>query len=88
MLRELAISIHWDGKVTPSVWSPLGDFFGTAPGINDYRTLPLGMSSGDCYSRWYMPFAERALITLTNDGTQARTVTLTIAHRPLRTLGA
>ena len=43
-LRELALSIKWDGEAKPSVWSPLGDFFGTAPGINYYRSLPLGMT--------------------------------------------
>ena len=42
VLRELAIRIYCDGETTPSVWSPLGDFFGTAPGVNYYRTLPLG----------------------------------------------
>ncbi|MHC4620197.1 MAG: DUF2961 domain-containing protein [Planctomycetota bacterium] len=58
MLRELAISIKWDGESDPSVWSPLGDFFGTAPGENHYRSLPLGMTNSGWYSFWYMPLAE------------------------------
>ena len=26
------------------MWCPLGDFFGTAPGVNLYKSLPLGMT--------------------------------------------
>ena len=26
------------------MWSPLGDFFASAPGLNPYRTLPMGVS--------------------------------------------
>ena len=36
LLRELALSIYWDGESAPSIWSPLGDFFGTAPSFNKY----------------------------------------------------
>lgn len=37
VLRGLALSIHWDGSEEPAVWAPLGDFFGTAPGVNPYK---------------------------------------------------
>ena len=84
MLRELALSIKWDGEISPSVWSPLGDFFGTAPGVNLYRALPLGMTEGSFYSQWYMPFAENALIELTNDGATDRAVSFTVRHEPLQ----
>ena len=30
ILRQLTISITWDGQSQPAVWSPLGDFFGTS----------------------------------------------------------
>jgi hypothetical protein len=78
ILRELTISIKWDQDQTLSVWSPLGDFFGSAPGINPYRSLPLGMSSDTFYSYWYMPFSEGAHFELGNDGDQAREVTFEI----------
>lgn len=42
-LRELALSIFWDGESSPSVWSPLGDFFGSAFGVNEYGSFPMGM---------------------------------------------
>ncbi|MHC4559257.1 MAG: DUF2961 domain-containing protein [Planctomycetota bacterium] len=84
VLRELVLSIRWDGESKPSVWTPLGDFFGTAPGVNEYRSLPLGIR-GDrlFYSLWYMPFEKGALIELSNDGDKARTVQFTITHAPL-----
>src|SRR5207302_3361080 len=37
-LRSIILQIRWDGESEPSVWSPLGDFFGTAPGANNYRS--------------------------------------------------
>jgi hypothetical protein len=82
-LRELALSITWDDDDAPSVWSPLGDFFGTAPGVNYYRSLPLGMTDGGFYCHWFMPFEKRARIEVTNDGAEPRTLTFAICHRPL-----
>ncbi|KPV54892.1 hypothetical protein SE17_00880 [Kouleothrix aurantiaca] len=83
VLRELALSITWDDDAVPSVWAPLGDFFGTAPGVNYYRSLPLGMTDGGFYSHWFMPFATRAQMTIMNDGETARTLTFQICHKPL-----
>ena len=51
ILRQLVMQVAWDNESVPSVWTPLGDFFGTAPGINQYRSLPMGMNLGAFYSR-------------------------------------
>ncbi len=83
LLRELTLTITWDDESEPSVWSPLGDFFGTAPGVNLYRALPLGMTESDFYARWVMPFAKQARLEVSNDGTIAREVTFHITHEPL-----
>ena len=90
-LREVVLRIRWDGAEHPSVWAPLGDFFGTAPGLNEYRSLPLGMfreggAAGTkwcCYSYWYMPFATGAVIELVNDGPQTFPLEFEITHAPL-----
>jgi hypothetical protein len=83
-LRELALQINWDGEQTPSVWAPLGDFFGTAPGANKYRSYPLGLSEdGWWYCRWYMPFASRAELQLVNDGQTKQSVQFEIVEEPL-----
>jgi hypothetical protein len=78
ILRQLTLAIKWDNELFPAVWAPLGDFFGSAPGVNPYRSLPLGMNENDFYSYWYMPFSEGALIELQNDGSSAQNVTLEI----------
>ncbi|HEY3320988.1 MAG TPA: glycoside hydrolase family 172 protein [Planctomycetota bacterium] len=82
-LRAMTLSIRWDGETTPSVWTPLGDFFGTAPGINKYSSVPLGMTDNGCYSYWYMPFASEALIEVKNDGATAVKLDANIVHAPL-----
>ncbi len=83
ILRELALRITWDGETQPSVWAPLGDFFGTAPGANAYSSLPLGLGKdGWWYSYWYMPY-KSATITLENAGTESRNVQFTVESSPL-----
>ena len=82
-LRELAIRITWDGEKTPAVWAPLGDFFGTAPGVNKYKSLPLGMTDDGWYALWYMPFGKSALVEIVNDGAAERTVAVRVTHAPL-----
>jgi len=82
-LRELVLRITWDGEKHPGVWAPLGDFFGTAPGINKYRSLPLGMDDEGFYSFWYMPFAKSALVEVINQGASSRSATFSIIHAPL-----
>lgn len=66
VLRKTILEIAWDGEKQPSVWSPIGDFFGSAPGFNNYKTLPMGMVGDEMYSYWYMPFTRGATITLHN----------------------
>lgn len=83
LARQLAISMKWDNEVDPSVWAPLGDFFGSAPGIKPYRSLPLGMNEHEMYSYWYMPFSEGARIEIENDGTQPCEISADIRYFPL-----
>ena len=82
-LRATTLSIRWDGETAPSVWTPLGDFFGTAPGVNKYSSLPLGMAETGFYSYWYMPFNAEALVELKNQGTTPLKMELSIIHAPL-----
>jgi autotransporter-associated beta strand protein len=83
-LRELTVTMAWDGEANASVWAPLGDFFGSACGYIPFRSLPLGMQpNGWMYSYWYMPFASGARIALGNDGAMARSVDVIITRAPL-----
>ncbi|HWH69464.1 MAG TPA: DUF2961 domain-containing protein, partial [Candidatus Sulfotelmatobacter sp.] len=84
LLRELVLQIKWDGEADPSVWAPLGDFFGTAVGANPYRSFPLGLTEdGWWYCHWYMPFERQAEVQLVNDGNMKRALTFEVLHEPL-----
>jgi hypothetical protein len=69
MLARTIWRMSWDGQETPSVDVAIGDFFGTAPGVNPYKSLPLGMSEdgvGYCY--WYMPYKRSCRVEFENQG--------------------
>lgn len=82
-LRELTLTMHWDGQAEPAVWSPLGEFFGAAPGIQPFRALPAGQQPDRLYCLWHMPFADGALAELRNEGRRTRRLRCTVAQRPL-----
>lgn len=76
ILRELTLSIHWDGERKPSVWAPLGDFFATSPGLNPFMTRPMGCVDGGFYSHWFMPYSRGMRLVIGNDGDKDRRVSV------------
>lgn len=85
VLRELILEFTWDGQDRPAVWAPLGDFFGTAPGMNPYRSLPCGLTEdGWFYANWYMPFERSFELQLVNEGSSTVPVQLEVVTEPLR----
>jgi hypothetical protein len=82
-LRQLMLEIRFDGQKEPAVCCPLGDFFGTSPGENNYKSLPLGMTPEGYYSLWYMPFGKTAELRIINDGPADRTFSYEVTHAPL-----
>ncbi|MCK5650233.1 MAG: DUF2961 domain-containing protein [Gemmatimonadetes bacterium] len=75
-LRQTVLHIHFDGNPWGQVQSPLGDFFGAAPGINPYQSLPFTVRpDGSMVSRFVMPYRESVRIRLENQGDQPVTVT-------------
>ncbi len=84
LLRQLTVSITWDDDKEPSVWSPLGDFFGFVGGAMNYQSLPLGlMEDGTFYSYWYMPYARKAHIEVGNDSSDTVSMKWEITHTSL-----
>lgn len=60
-LRRTLLRIRVDGRL--AVLAPLGDFFGTAPGITPYATLPLGVTEeGVGWCAFPMPFASEWIL--------------------------
>ena len=79
-LRGILVKITFDGETT--IEAPLGDFFGSAPGINPYAGLPLGMTKeGEMYCHWFMPFKESAVIELVNQSKENATLTGELGFR-------
>jgi hypothetical protein len=70
-LRQTVLLVYADGYPVPQVESPVGDFFGAAPGINPYQSLPFTVrTDGTMISRWAMPFAQSILVRLENRGSE------------------
>ena len=84
LLKELTVSMYWDGETSPSVWAPLGDFFGDSTGNHQFTTLPMGYKNGVFYCYVYMPFANGAKIIIGNDGAEDRDITVDASVAPLK----
>ena len=83
LLRKNSIYLKWDGEEKASVWSPLGDFFGTSPGYNLYKTLAMGMTEDWMYSYWYMPYEKGAELILENDFDKPVALTVEVKYEDL-----
>lgn len=66
ILRNTILKICWDQQGTPAVSVPIGDFFGTAPGYNLFKTLSTGITEKRLYANWYMPYSNGFHIELEN----------------------
>jgi hypothetical protein len=71
-LKALVLRMYWDGEPSPSVETPIGDFFGL--GLGDYflyQSIPLSVGSDKALNCFFpMPFQKHARITVTNEGAQ------------------
>jgi len=69
-LKKLVLRMYWDHESTPSVETPLGDFFGL--GLGDYYTWEselLAVAHEHALNSFFpMPFQKHALVTVTNEG--------------------
>jgi len=69
-LKAIVLRMYWDGEATPSVESPVGDFFGL--GLGDYHlyeSIPLSVGGNKALNCFFpMPFHKHARITVTNEG--------------------
>jgi hypothetical protein len=71
--RFLLLNVAFDGE--KSVSTPLGDFFGSGPGVNPYENLFFTVDGGaKMTSRLLMPFKKSMQMSLTNVGKAPYTV--------------
>jgi hypothetical protein len=77
-LRGLVLVGTFDGAPRPQIWCPLGDFFASSPGVNEYNSLPFQVAR-DEHSKhtpkavlltalWPMPFEKSAVFEVRNLG--------------------
>lgn len=68
LLRDLVLRMYWDGEQTPSVESPLGDFFCCGFGVSyPVNSMPIAVNPTRGFNCYFpMPFNRRAKITLEN----------------------
>jgi hypothetical protein len=75
--RFLVLNIGFDGE--QSIATPLGDFFGSGPGVNPYENLFFTVhQSGWMTSRLLMPFQESMNLSLSNTGRVPYTVEINL----------
>jgi hypothetical protein len=79
--RFLVLKIAFDGE--PGIETPLGDFFGSGPGVNPYQNLFFSVDqTGRMTSRLLMPFRKSMKLGLSNAGRVAYTVELNVCTGP------
>jgi Protein of unknown function (DUF2961) len=71
-LKKLVLRMYWDDEQSPSVETPVGDFFGLGLGeYNNYQSIPIVVAPDKALNCFFpMPFQKHALITVTNQGTE------------------
>jgi len=81
LYRTLILEAWFDGEKCIEV--PIGDFFGSAPGLNEYKTYPFEVSGNKMTCRFVMPFARSATFKVRNLGSQPAIVTCRAVSRPI-----
>jgi len=74
--RQFIFRIYWDGEATPSVESPVGDFFASGwGGYAQISSLAVCVNPGSAFnSYWEMPFRKGFKITMENRGLTEQTL--------------
>jgi hypothetical protein len=69
-LKRIVLRIYWDGEATPSVETPIGDFFGLGLGTyHNWQSEMLSVGSVKALNSYFpMPYRHHARITVTNEG--------------------
>jgi hypothetical protein len=84
-LRQTVLSITFDDAASPQVQAPLGDFFGAAPGLNPFQSLPFTvLPDSTMICRFVMPYKNSARIEIENHSTEKISLETTIKTTPYR----
>jgi hypothetical protein len=74
--RYSILRMYWDDEPSPSVESPVGDFFAQGWGAYAHiNSVPINVNPGSGFNSWWpKPFRQRARLTMTNIDDQRVTV--------------
>ena len=78
LMKNIKLRIFWDNESNPSIDVPLAFFFGTRFERRGYSSLPVGVTNGEYYCYFPMPFQQKAFIQVMNNSSQSVSVTYTI----------
>jgi Protein of unknown function (DUF2961) len=69
-LKKIVLRVYWDGEKTPSVETPIGDFFGLGLGTYTvFNSAPIVVAPDKALNAYFpMPFAHSGRITVANEG--------------------
>lgn len=82
-LDDTWLAIYFDGQETPSVLSPINEFFGAmTSGASDYDSLVLGRDNHRMWCRYPMPFKSLAEIRIINNSAALADIQYGITWRP------
>jgi hypothetical protein len=82
-LRQTVLEIAFDEYPWAQVQSPVGDFFGAAPGVNPYVSVPFTVRpDGTMVCRYVMPFERSCVVKLRNEGGQPVSVRGSVLPQP------
>lgn len=80
-LRSTVLNIQFDGRET--VWTPVGDFFGSGNRLSPYQTYYTEVSSDTVFScYWVMPYQEKCNVSLLNTGSEPVFASLSVITSP------
>jgi hypothetical protein len=66
-LRRCLLRISFDGAERPQVEAPVGDFFGSGPGVNPFSSLPMSVEAdGTMTCRFVMPYEKTVRLSIHN----------------------
>jgi hypothetical protein len=66
-LRGCLLRIWFDGSQRPQVEAPVGDFFGSGPGINPFSSMPFSVKTNGTFTcRFVMPYEKSLRVEIVN----------------------
>jgi hypothetical protein len=82
-LRQTVLNITFDDAKVPQVQAPIGDFFGAAPGLNPFQSLPFSvLADSSLICRFVMPYKNSALIKIENHSSEKIIVSTAVKTVP------